>query len=618
MKSAWWRFPLFRLAHLAIDIILCILVYIIVYLLRFEGEIPRVELQAFWLGLSLLPPTRLVCNAVMGLYSHLWKYVGLRELFSIFKAVVLGSLVFGLLTYMIRIEGFPRSILVFEGAFYFLAIGGIRYSRRFSQEVMFFKKGQKDLRTLVIGAGDAGSMVAAEMLKHREHGFIPVGFIDDDPTKLKARIHGLPVFGTLADMDDIVKTQEIDGAVIAMPSVSRSVIRKIVQQCIPLGIRLEIVPTTYQILSGEVKINQLRRLQIQDLLGREPIVLDDSELQLFLKHKRILVTGAGGSIGSELCRQILQYKPAHLHLVGHGENSLYTLEKELQAQANCFSTSVLDIRHASQMSNLFHQQHPEIIFHAAAHKHVPLMENNVMEAFLNNVLGSYTLLTAAQAVGVNEFVLISTDKSTHPISIMGLSKYFAELAVHLVARKVKRGVYSVVRFGNVIGSRGSVIPLFQQQIEQGGPVWVTDPAMTRYFMTIPEAVQLVLQATVLGREHGVFTLDMGEPVNILELAQNMIRLSGYQAGDIPIRFSGIRQGERLHETLVWQDEALTPTRSGSILEAAPNQQRMEEHMALLEGVLPLLQQQQEGAFMDYFKRQIAPAFPELFWHQSHH
>jgi len=604
------HFPLFRLAHVAIDTLLCLGVYLCVYLLRFEGQIPVGEMRAFWLCLPILPSLRLFSNYALGLYSHLWKYVGLRELFSIFRAVLLGSVLFGVTTYLLGLTGFPRSIFVFEAAFYFLAIGGVRFSRRFSVEVSLFEQGRPNLRTVIVGAGDAGAMVAAGMLRTPEHGYVPVGFIDDNPEKWRARIHGLRVFGGREKLTEVINNREIDSVIVAMPSVSRQTIRDYVELCQTLPVNLRIVPATHQILKGEVSIEQLRKIQIEDLLGRDPVKLDDQALHSFLKGKRVLVTGAGGSIGSELCRQILDYEPEILYLLGHGENSIYLLQQELQGHP--VQPVVADIRHFEQINALLARLQPAVIFHAAAHKHVPLMELNIQEAFFNNVWGTQQLLKAAVTQGVSTFVLISTDKAAEPSSVMGLSKYLAELVVHQQAQSAPDLHCSIVRFGNVIGSRGSVIPLFQKQIEKGGPITITDPAMTRYFMTIPEAVQLVLQASILKAPSQAFILDMGEPVKILDLAQNLIQLSGYQPHELEIQAVGIRKGEKLHETLVWSDETLAPTACTQILAAQADPERLTRHLSCLNAVLAhLAEPQTRPGFEAWFEAEIAPLFPGL-------
>lgn len=603
------RFPLFRLAHVTVDIILCLLVYLVVYLLRFEGHIPQVELQAFWIGLPVLVGVRLFSNYLMGLYSHIWKYVGLREMFSIIQAVALGSFLFVLITYLMGITGFPRSIFVFEAAFYLLAIGGVRYSRRFSSEVSLVTPKYPQARALIVGAGDAGTMVANDMLRKRDKGFVPVGFIDDNPDKWRARIHNLRVFGGRERLAEVVQLREIDTIILAMPSVSRRVIREYLELCRPLNLNLRIVPATHQILSGEVQIEQLRQIQIDDLLGRDPVRIHDAPVRNALQGQRVLVTGAGGSIGSELCRQILDYGPEVLYVLGHGENSIYNILGELGREQ--ITPIIADIRDPIQLRRVFQELRPHQVFHAAAHKHVPLMELHPREAFLNNVLGSFCVLSTALEQGVDKAVLISTDKAAEPSSVMGLSKYFAELVCHYLAREQEHaGKLSVVRFGNVIGSRGSVIPLFSRQIEHGGPMTVTHPEMSRYFMTIPEAVQLVLQASVLEQEVRTFILDMGEPIRILELARNMIQLMGHSPEEIEIQYTGMRPGEKIHETLVWNDENLLKTECPQILAAQAPFERILFHLELLEELLSLVDGAAEE-FERFYGERLLPQFPQM-------
>lgn len=603
------RIPLFRLAHLSVDTLLCLGVYLVVYLLRFEGQIPAVEQKAFWLCMPILVAVRLFANYLLGVYSHLWKYVGLRELFRIIQAVFLGSLLFIVITYLLGLTGFPRSILVLEGVFYLLATCGVRFSRRYSHEVRLFARGSSQQRVLIVGAGDAGAMIAADMLRKPELGFVPVGFIDDNPDKWRARIHDLRVFGGRNRLAEVVENREISMVILAMPSVSRKIIQDYLALCQDLPVQLRIVPATHQILTGEVRVEQLRQIQIEDLLGREPVKLDDTLVRQSLAGQNVLVSGAGGSIGSELCRQILTYQPARLILLGHGENSIYQIMQELDPER--IVPVIADIRDRRQLAEICQRYRIDQVFHAAAHKHVPLMEQNLTEAFLNNVLGSSNLLSAALSQGVRKCVLISTDKAAEPSSIMGLSKYFAELVALRLSQQSSEGMINSVRFGNVIGSRGSVIPLFQRQIEAGGPITITDAEMTRYFMTIPEAVQLVLQASVLEQPAATcFILDMGEPIRIYELAQNMIRLTGHQADEIEIQVTGVRPGEKLHETLVWSDETLNPTRCSQILAAQSPEARIQQHLALLEKILDCLQEC-PADFEAFFAAEIEPQFSLL-------
>lgn len=597
---------LLRVLQASLDFVLSLCVYIFVYFLRFEGSLPHAEVEFFWFGLTLLPALRLMSNYMMGLYSHLWEFVGLRELFSIFKATLLGSALFILATYLLGFPGFPRSIFVFEAGFYVLVVGGVRFSRRFSREVALFSRVGHVSRTLIIGAGDAGAMVAKDMLRNPSKGFKPVGFVDDNPQKWKAQIHGLKVFGDRAKLPVLIPKHDIQTVIIAMPSVSRKVIKNLVKACREFEVDLKIVPATHQILSGEVKIEQLRTIQIEDLLGREPIQIADQDLSSMIKGQRVLVSGAGGSIGSELCRQILYYEPAQLVLMGHGENSIYQLCGELKSPL--VHPVIADIKNAAQLAHIFETYRPELVYHAAAHKHVPLMELNPVEAFLNNVFGSYNLMKTAQQKGAQKMVLISTDKAAHPSCMMGLSKYFAELAMHYVLESQVELELRAVRFGNVIGSRGSVIPLFQKQIEAGGPITVTDMQATRYFMTIPEAVQLVLQASVLQDDSHMFILDMGEPVKILDLAKNMIELTGLKKDEIDIQEIGLRPGEKRHETLVWNDEILGESSCEHIQKASLPETRLDQHLALVKQTLTLLIANDLQGFEHYLKHTILPLF----------
>jgi len=435
-----------------------------------------------------------------------------------------------------------------------------------------------------MGAGDAGAMIVREMQSNPHLGLEPVGFLDDDLGKHDVRIHGVPVLGDRHAILEMVKKHKASQVIIAMPTVPGVEIRDIVHICDEAGVRARIIPGMYEILDGTVSVNQLRDVRIEDLLRRDPVHTDISAVREMLRGKQVLVTGGGGSIGSELCRQILRCEPAALTLVGHGENSIFEITNELtkleagnsklktgnskletessiqhpassiQYPVSSIQPIIADIRFPERIRAVFEEYRPEIVFHAAAHKHVPLMESNEVEAVTNNVLGTRNVVEAAVATGVERFLMISTDKAVNPTSVMGTSKRVAELIVQAAARRTGRA-FVAVRFGNVLGSRGSVVPFFQKQIAAGGPVTVTHPEMKRYFMTIPEAVQLVLQAAVLGKGGEVFALDMGEPVRIADLAGDLIRLSGFEPGrDIDIVFTGLRPGEKFYEELFADQE----------------------------------------------------------------
>ncbi len=403
-----------------------------------------------------------------------------------------------------------------------------------------------------MGAGSAGAMMVRELRENPQVGLEPVAFVDDDPQKRDMSIHGVPVLGGSEEIPRLARQLGVQQVIIAMPSAPGRSIRRVLELCERAGVRAKSMPGIYELLDGKVSVRQLRDVQIEDLLRRKPVRTDIGAVYELLRGRRVLITGGGGSIGSELCRQVLRCEPSELIVLGHGENSVFAIEGALRRaapRAVTITPVIADIRFPERIDAIFARHQPEIVFHAAAHKHVPLMEANPAEAITNNVLGTRNLLRAAEASGVRHFVMISSDKAVNPTSVMGASKRVAELLVHQAALRTGRP-FVAVRFGNVLGSRGSVVLTFKEQIAAGGPVTVTHPEMTRYFMTIPEAVQLVLQAATLGSGGEVFTLDMGEPVKIVDLARDMIELSGLEVGrDIEIAFTGIRPGEKLYEEL---------------------------------------------------------------------
>jgi FlaA1/EpsC-like NDP-sugar epimerase len=423
-----------------------------------------------------------------------------------------------------------------------------------------------------MGAGDAGAMVVREMQANPGLGFVPVGLLDDNLDKVGMTIHGVQVQGTREDIPDLVRQQQIDEVLIAMPTAPGRTIREVVAICQQAGTSYRTIPGIYELISGQVSVKQVREVRIEDLLRRTPVKIEDSEAERLLTEAIVLVTGAGGSIGSELCRQVARYRPRELLLLGHGEDSIHRILWELRERFPYLSTQPLiaDVRDGRRLRGILEEYGPSIVFHTAAHKHVPLMECNVAEAVDNNVFGTLSLLQAAEANGVLRFVLVSSDKAVNPTNIMGATKRVAELMVQDSARRTGRA-YVAVRFGNVLGSRGSVVPLFQRQIAARGPVTVTHPEMQRYFMTIPEAVQLIIQAATVGHGGEILVLDMGEPVRIVDLATELIRLSGLEPGrDIAITFTGVRPGEKLSEVLFSVEEKPHPTTHPKILVAGGN------------------------------------------------
>jgi FlaA1/EpsC-like NDP-sugar epimerase len=424
-------------------------------------------------------------------------------------------------------------------------------------------------RALIVGAGAAGEMIVKELLGHPQLGLNPVGFVDDDRSKHGHRLNDLPVLGPITALERIVLAQEIDEVVIAMPRAPGTLVRQIVRGALAVGVKTRTVPGIYDILSGRVTVASLRQVEIQDLLRREPIQTDLDQVRVLATGETVLVTGAGGSIGSELCRQLARLEPAQILLLGHGENSIFDILAELTERFPTVTAVpiIADVRDRERIHQVFEQYRPYSVFHAAAHKHVPLMEGNIAEAVTNNVLGTKNVAEVSAELGVEHLVLISTDKAVRPTNIMGATKRVAEQIVQEVAEGHERK-FVAVRFGNVLGSRGSVVPTFLRQIQTGGPVTVTHPEMRRYFMTIPEAVQLVLQAGAIGRGGEVFVLDMGEPVKVLDLATDLIRLSGLEVGtDIEIRFSGTRPGEKLYEELFFDSESAIATDHPKVLRA---------------------------------------------------
>jgi FlaA1/EpsC-like NDP-sugar epimerase len=434
---------------------------------------------------------------------------------------------------------------------------------------------------LIAGAGDAGAMIAREMQKNPQVGMIPVGFVDDDPAKQKQHLHDVPVVGTLEDIGKVVDNLDIQEVIIAIPSAPGEVVRRVIESCRRQGVQFRTMPGIYELIGGKINVGRLREVDITDLLRRAPVQIDENLIGASLSGRRVLVTGAGGSIGRELCRQVARWGPSALILLGHGENSIFEtlLELEEDFPSLPLFPVIADVRDADRLPILFEEHRPQVVFHAAAHKHVPLMEANVEEAVTNNVLGTRNLVETCINANVDKLVMPSTDKAIRPSSIMGATKRLAEMLVLEAADRTGRA-YSIVRFGNVLGSRGSVIPLFRRQIANGGPVTVTHPDMERYFMTIPEAVHLVLQASAMGKGGEVFVLRMGEQVRILDLAEDLIRLSGLEPGkDIEITFTGIRPGEKISEDLWDQWTQLEPTTHADILRLVDEEFPDSEHLA---------------------------------------
>ncbi|ARK32461.1 polysaccharide biosynthesis protein [Halalkalibacter krulwichiae] len=487
------------------------------------------------------------------LYKKVWQYASMPELSAIFKAVTFSILITGCVQLIFFQEVALRTLAI-TWMMHILLIGGSRFSWRLYRDY-YIRPVTDKKKTLIIGAGAAGTMVARQLQQSQEADLHPVAFIDDDVSKQQLELLNLPVVGGVEAIEKTVNEESIEHIVIAIPSLSRHELNKIFEECSKTKAKTQILPRIEDIMSGKVSVNQFRDVEVEDLLGREPVELDIKGIEDYIKGKTVLVTGAGGSIGSEICRQISIFNPQELVLLGHGENSIYTIEMELRRTSPDLniSTEIADVQDRDKMFSIMNNRKPHVVFHAAAHKHVPLMERNPEEAVKNNVIGTRNVAEAADASSVNTFVMVSTDKAVNPTSVMGATKRIAEMVVQHM-NMISDTRFVAVRFGNVLGSRGSVIPLFKQQIQNGGPVTVTHPDMIRYFMTIPEASRLVLQAGALAEGGEVFVLDMGEPVKIVDLAKNLIRLSGYTEEEIPIVFTGMRPGEKMFEELLGKDE----------------------------------------------------------------
>jgi FlaA1/EpsC-like NDP-sugar epimerase len=522
--------------------------------------------QAYWLILiSLL--IKPAVYAAFGLYRRMWIYASIKELQLIVVTVTTSSVLVSIVIVVLRaiqvLPYYPRSTLPIDWLLSLVLIGGLRFSLRVLAESQSTsgETHPSQRRVLIVGAGDAGALVVREMQKNPQLRLKPVCFLDDDPDKLKQQIHGVPVVGTLSDLARTILLRRIQEVIIAIPSASGRVIRKVADTCRKRYIPFRTMPGIYELIGGKVNVSRLREVEITDLLRREPTHMDVEMVGTSLGGRRILVTGAGGSIGRELCRQVARWLPESLILLGHGENSIFEtlLEIEENFPSLPIHPVIADVRDLDRLNGVFENHRPQVVFHAAAHKHVPMMEVNIEEAITNNVLGTRNVVEASLNYNVDRMVLISTDKAIQPKSVYGATKRLAEMLV-LDAAGRSRLAFSVVRFGNVLGSRGSVVPIFKSQIARGGPVTITHPEMKRYFMTIPEAVHLVLQASSMGQGGEVFVLNMGEQVRILDLAEDLIRLSGLEPDrDIEIVFTGIRPGEKLSEELWDQWVQYKPT-----------------------------------------------------------
>ncbi len=599
----------------AADLTLSVVASLIAYVARFETwplPGPHDEMFARYAFAAVL--LRIIVFFATGTYTQVWRYASVREAVQLIYTGALTTLLTAVVGRALSVmtgTAVPWSVVLLDATLFMSGAIGVRILARARRQSALgrLKPAREGRQTLIIGAGSAGQLVAREMLESGRTGMVPFGFLDDDPSLHGKRILGVPVLGHTSEMVSIAKAAHVDSVVIATPSAPGSFIRKIVQLAREAGVEARTVPGLDDLLSGRVSIAALRQVQIGDLLRREPVEVDLQGLKSMAAGRTILITGAGGSIGSELCRQIATLEPGHIILLGHGENSIFEIHAELRERFPDVRTVpiIADVKDAERIHRVFHDWRPFAVFHAAAHKHVPLMEDNVIEAVLNNVVGTRNVVTSALDSGVQHFVLVSTDKAVRPANIMGATKRVAEMIVCHAAH-THQVHFMAVRFGNVLGSRGSVVPTFMRQIRNGGPITLTHPDMRRFFMTIPEATRLVLQAGAIGSGGEVFCLDMGEPVRIYDLALDLIRLSGLTEGeDIEIVFNGVRPGEKLYEELFFSGDEVLKTSHPKIVKARYDAPDLRVYMQIVQ----LIESAMRNASDSYLRRSLEEIVPDF-------
>jgi len=575
------------------DALLFIIAITAAYLFRFEFRLDHVYISQLQSIPLWIIPLKLIIFLSFGLYRGMWRYTGIRDFWRLAQACIVSSLfIMAVILVVYRFEGFSRAVFILDGGVTFLLAGGLRMAIRSyfmskdrAQEPDAFLKQKHRRRVLIIGAGTTGEKILREILENDKLHYDVLGFVDDDPHKIGRTIHGVPVLCSVDRLSEAVEKEKIEEVLIAIPSAGGDQMRRVVGICKDCNVSYKTMPGIGEIIDGRVSVKALRDVRYEDLLGRRPVELDTSGIRSYLEGRTVLITGCGGSIGSELCRQVVKYQPGALVLVDTSEANLFHIQMELQHES-CFQRCHGILGHVQDrplMTSLFDKFRPDVVFHAAAYKHVPLLEKNPWEAITNNIVGSRVVMELAIAHGVDRFVLVSTDKAVKPTNVMGASKRVAELLLQSFQGKSTK--LMAVRFGNVVGSSGSVVPLFRRQIEQGGPVTVTHPEVNRYFMTIPEATQMIMQAGAMGEGGEIFILRMGTPVRIADMARDLIRLSGKEPDrDIKVVFTGLREGEKLYEELITVGEGIVPTghekimvlRSDGLFNGSSDRERLRE------------------------------------------
>lgn len=566
-SGRWVKRGLRLAATLGLDASAVFVCYLAALQLRFDGRVPLVSIDTLHAVAPLIIAAYLLSFYLFGIYRTAWQYGGLADVVSLAQATGAATLIIFLVSWSRHHRDLPLSVVVVGGAFIFLAAGFLKLSPRLLARGSWMDWQGPAKRLLIVGGGNTGQYVAREFLQHPAWGYRPVCFLDDDPAKQHVRIHRVPIAGATSEIERAVRDYQIDLVAIAIPSASGATMRQLVTECQRVNVPMRVVPGLPEIVRDQTSVGYLRELRVEDLLGRDIVDIDFATCSDSLRDRVILITGAAGSIGSELARQVLRFGPAALHLLDNNESSLHDLFQELQVAApNCeLAIWIADVSDGARLNRVFEATAPQVVFHAAAYKHVHLMEQFPEEAFRVNVLGTLNVSSACDLYRVEKMVFISTDKAVNPASVMGATKRIGELLLLALAPR-SNTVYCAVRFGNVLGSRGSAVPIFWDQIARGGPVTVTHPEVMRYFLTIPEAVSLVIQAAAFARTGQIYMLDMGEEIRILDLAEKMIRMRGLvPREEIEIVFTGLRPGEKLREELAWGGEQVRPTPHAKVL-----------------------------------------------------